>query len=82
MKPKTKIFATSHNFVATLIKENGNGTLSRHFTTLSQHKELKIPEKLCRGKRQLCCDTKFRVSIERQEDFVATEKFYVATDTT
>ena len=68
--------------VTTFIKGNDNGTLSRHFTTLSQHKELKMTEKLCCDKRQLCCDTKFRVSIERQEDFVATEKSYVATNTT
>ena len=27
--------------VTTLIKGNGRGTLSRHFTTLSQHEELK-----------------------------------------
>ena len=75
LKPKTKI-------VATLIKANGNGTLSQYFRTLSQHKELKIVEKLCRDKRQLCRDTKFRVSIERQEDFVTIEKFYIATNTT
>ena len=37
-----------------------------------------MEKKLCRDKRQLCCDTKFKVSIERQEDFVMTEKFYVA----
>ena len=56
--------------------------LSRYSTTLSQHKELKMAEKLCREKRQLCYDTKSRVSIEGQEDFVATEKFYVETNTT
>ena len=82
LKPKTKIVAPGHNSVATLIRANGSGTLSRHFTTLSQHKELKIPENLCRDKRQLCRDKKFRVSIERQEDFIATEKFYVSIDTT
>ena len=82
LKPETKIAVTPHNFFAALIKENGSGTLSRHFTTLSQHKELKIAENLCHDKRQLCRDTKFTVSIEMQEDFVATEKFYVATDTT
>ena len=52
-------------FVATLIKENGSGTLSRHFTTLSLHKELKMVEKIYRDKRQLCRDMKFRVNIER-----------------
>ena len=77
-----KIVVTSHNSVATLIKANGSGTLSCHFTTLSQHKELKMSEKLCRNKRQLCCDTNFKVSIERQEDFVAIERFFVATNTT
>ena len=41
LKPKTQIVTTSHNYIATWIKENGNGNLSRHFTTLSQHKELK-----------------------------------------
>ena len=51
----------------------------RHFTTLSQHKELKMVEKLYRDKRQLCRDKKSRVSIEGQEDFVATKKFYIAT---
>ena len=35
LKLETKIIATSHNSVATLIKANGSGTLSRHFTTLS-----------------------------------------------
>ena len=68
--------------VMTWIKENCNGTLSQHFTTLSQHKELKMAEKLCRDKRQLCHDTKFRVIIERQEDFIATEKFYGTKTTT
>ena len=58
--------------VATLIKANDSGTLSRHFTTLFQHKELKMAEKLCCDKRQLCRDTKFKVSIEKQENFVAT----------
>ena len=33
-------------FIATLIKENGNGTMSRYFTTLSQHKELKMEDEL------------------------------------
>ena len=37
-------------------------TLSRHVITLSRHKELKMAEKFCREKRQLCRDTKFRVS--------------------
>ena len=82
LKPETNIIITFHNSVVTLIKANSNGTLSQHFTTLSQHKELKMAEKLCRNKRQLCRDTKFRVSIERQEDFVVIEKFYVATNTT
>ena len=59
-------------FVATLIKENGSGTLSRHFTTLSQHKEMKVEKKPCQYKRLLCRNKKFRVGIERQEDFVAT----------
>ena len=75
LKPETNIVITFHNSAVTLIKANSNGTLSRHFTTLSQHKELKMAEKLCR-------DTKFRVNIERQEDFVVIEKFYVATNTT
>ena len=82
LKTETKLVATSHNSVVTLMKVNGNGTLSRHFTTLSQPKELKMAEKLCRDKRQLCWDTKFRINIERQEDFVAIEKFYVTTDIT
>ena len=56
--------------------------LSRHVTSLLRHKELKMEEKLCRNKRQLCRDTKFRVSNGRQDNFVATEKFYVATNTT
>ena len=68
------------SFVTTLIKANGNGTLSQHFTTQSQHKELKMAKKLCHDKILLCRDTKFRVGIERQEDFVATEKFYVAIE--
>ena len=68
--------------VETLIKGNGSGTLSRPFITLSLHKERKMAEKLCRNKRQLCRDTKFKVSIERQEDFVMIEKFYVVTNTT
>ena len=34
--------ATKDNSVATLIKENGSGTLSRQFSTLLRHKELKI----------------------------------------
>ena len=68
--------------VATLIKGNGSGTLSQHFKTLSQHKELKMVERLCHDKRQLCRDTKFRVRIERKEDFVMIEKFYVTTNTT
>ena len=49
--------------------------MSRYFTTLFQHKELNKAKKLCRDKRQLCRDTKFRVNIERQENFVTTEKF-------
>ena len=64
LKPKMKIVATSHNYVATLIKANGRGTVSQHFTTMLQHKELKIAEKLCRDKRQLCHDIKSRVGIE------------------
>ena len=56
--------------------------MSRHFTTLSQHKELKMAKKLCQNKRQLCRDIKSRVSIEGQEYFVTTEKFYVATNIT
>ena len=56
--------------------------MSRHFTTLLQHKELKMEKKVCRDKRQLCGDTKSRVNIEGQEDFVVTEKFYVVTNTT
>ena len=82
LNPETKIITTSHNFVVTLIKENGSGILSRLFTTLSQHKELKMEEKLCCDKRQLCHNTKFRVIIERQEDFVTIEKFYVTANTT
>ena len=58
--------------VMTLIKANDSGTLSQNLTTLLQHKELKMAEKLCRDKRHLCRDTKLRVSIERQEDFVST----------
>ena len=42
---------------------------------MSQHKELKMAEKLCRDKRKLCHDTKFKFNIESQEDFVVTEKF-------
>ena len=82
LKAEIKIVVTSHNSVTTLIKENGSGTLLRHFTTLSQHKELKIAKNLCHDKRQLCLDTKFRVNIERQEDFIVTKTFYVTTDTT
>ena len=37
---------------------------------------------LCRDKAKLCRDTKFIVSIERKEDSVATEKFYIVTNTT
>ena len=58
---------------------NNSGILSRHFSTLSRHKELKIAEKLCRVIRKLCHNTKFRVSNGRQDNFVATEKFYVVT---
>ena len=65
--------------VATLIKANGSGTLSRHFTTLSQLKELKMTEKLCRHKRQLCRYTKFKVSIKRQEDSIARKTSIVVT---
>ena len=68
--------------VVTLIKGNGSGNLSRPFITLSLQKEQKIAEKLCHNKRQLCRNTKFKVSIERQEDFVVIEKFYVVTNTT
>ena len=73
---------TEDNSVATLIKANGNGNLLRHFSTMLRHKELKLEEKLCRDRRQLCRDTAFRVNIERQDNFVATKKFYVATNTT
>ena len=49
--------------------------MSQHFTTLSQHKELKMVENICRDKRQLCLDTKFRVSVERQEDLSRQRSF-------
>ena len=78
---KTKICCDKDFYVAISIKVDGSGTLSRHFTTLLQHKELKMAEKLCRDKRQLCRDTKFSVSIERQEEFITTDNFYVATNT-
>ena len=38
-----------------------------------------MAEKLCCDKRQLCRDTKFRVSNGRQDNFIATEKHYVPT---
>ena len=66
----------------TLINANGSGTLSRHFSTLSRHEELKIAEKLCRDKRKLCHDTAFRAGIDRQDNFIVTKKFYVMTNTT
>ena len=53
--------------VATLIKHMAMKIMLRHLTTLSQHKELKIAEKLCCDKRQLCHDTKSVVSFEGQE---------------
>ena len=76
---RKNFFVTKDNSIATLIKENGSGTLSRHFSTLSRHfstlsrhKELKIVEKLCHEKRQLFRDTKFKVSNGRKDNFVAT----------
>ena len=59
-----------------------NKTLSRHVTTLSQHKELKVAEKLCHERRQLCHNAKFKVSNGRQDNFVTTGKFYVSTNIT
>ena len=82
LKLETKIVMTSNYFVVTLIKANDSETLSQHFTTLLQHEGLKMVEKLCHDKRQLCRDKKFRVNIERQENSVLIEKFIVATNTT
>ena len=65
--------------IATLIKHMAMKLMSRHLTTLSRHNDLKIEEKLCRDKRQLCCDTNSTINFEGQEDSVATEKFYVVT---
>ena len=39
--------------VATLIKHMAMKLVSRHLTTLSQHKELKIAEKLCRDTQSI-----------------------------
>ena len=37
---------------------------------------------LYRDRRKLCRDTTFRVNSGREEDYVATKKFYVMTKTT
>ena len=75
-----KNVATFPTHVATLIKNMAMKLMSQHLTTLSRHKELKIVEKLCRDKRQLCCDTKSIFRFEGQENSVTIEKFYVATE--
>ena len=59
--------------VATLIKRMAMKLMSRH-------KELKIEEKLCHDKIQLCHYLKSTISFEGLEDSVATEKFYVAIE--
>ena len=60
--------ATFLTHVATLIKQMAMKLMSRYLTTMSQHKELKIAEKLYRNKRQLCRDTKSTINFEGQED--------------
>ena len=66
--------------VATLIKHMGMKLMSRHLTTLSRHKKLKIAKNLYCDKRQKCYDTKATISFEGQEDSITTEKFYVTTE--
>ena len=50
------------------------------FQTLSRHKELKIVEKLCHKKRQLCRDTtsesafKDKTTLSRQRIFMSRQK--------
>ena len=39
-------------------QENGSGTMSRHFESLSWLKEMKISDEMYRDKRQLCHDRK------------------------
>ena len=66
---------TKENYVATLIKANGSETLSRHFLTLSQQKELKISKTLCRDRRQLCRNTalKGKKTLWRQRSFMSRQ---------
>ena len=56
--------ATFLTHAAALIKHMAMKLMSRHLTTLSLHKELKIVEKLCCDKRQLCRNTQSIVSFD------------------
>ena len=75
-----KNVVTFLSHVATLIKRMAMKLMSQHLKTLSRHEELKISEKLCCDKRQLCRDTKSTVNFEGQEHSITTEKFYTTTE--